>query len=147
MEEEHIQGEENTVAPGKRSATLQLSVPFHDCDPLFIVWHGRYFEYFEMARCALLAACALDIPQIRELGYRMVVSDARCRYNYPLSYGDQVEVRASFVATRPLLRIAYRVFNQTQSRISARGYTLLATTDAAGKLYRETPDAILERLR
>src|SRR5262245_13659309 len=24
---------------------VELKVPFHDCDPLFVVWHGRYFQY------------------------------------------------------------------------------------------------------
>jgi acyl-CoA thioester hydrolase len=129
-----------------KAATVTLKVPFHDCDPLFVVWHGRYLEYFELARTALLERHELDVPEIRALGYRMYVTDARCRYMFPLSYGDEVEVTASFTATRPLLRIAYDVRNLTRSRRSARGYTVLATTDAAGQLLPETPDAIFERL-
>jgi acyl-CoA thioester hydrolase len=129
-----------------RAAAVTLKVPFHDCDPLFVVWHGRYLEYFELARTALLERCRLDVPEIRALGFRMYVSDARCRYMFPLSYGDEVQVTASFTATRPLVRIAYDVRNLTRSRRSARGYTVLATTDAAGRLLPETPDAIFERL-
>ncbi len=135
------------MSGAERAARVTLKVPFHDCDPLFVVWHGRYLEYFELARTALLESRTLDVPQIRDLGFRMYVSDARCRYMYPLSYGDQVEVTASFTATRPLIRIAYDVRNLTKNRRSARGYTVLATTDAAGNLLHETPDVLVERLR
>lgn len=129
------------------SATVRLRVPFHDCDPLQVVWHGRYLEYFELARTELFVARGLDVQEFRELGYRMYVSEVRCRFTHPLSYGDEVEVKAHPTAVRPLLRIAYSVRNLTRQRPSARGHTVLAVTDAAGGLLHETPDAILERLR
>src|SRR5690606_38392848 len=119
--------------------TVQLDVPFHDCDPLFVVWHGRYLEYFEVARTALFRSVALDVPDIMRLGLRMYVTDARCRYMFPLAYGDVVRVRAAFTAATPLIRVAYEVTNVTKGRRSARGYTTLATTDGAGVLLPETP--------
>lgn len=129
------------------SATARLRVPFHDCDPLQVVWHGRYLEYFELARTQLFVSCGLDVPEFRALGLRMFVSDVRCRYTHPLGYGDEVEVTARPTAARPMLRIAYSVTNLSQNRRSARGYSVLAVTDAAGQLMHETPDAIVERLR
>ena len=126
--------------------SVQMTVPFHDCDPLAIVWHGRYFEYFELARTGLFAGFGLDVPDIRALGYRMYVVDVRCRYTHPLRYGDRVEVTARLKASRPLIRVVYTVRNLTQARASARGYCVLATTDPAGALFFETPDAIFDRL-
>jgi acyl-CoA thioester hydrolase len=126
-------------------AQVRLVVPFHDCDPLQVVWHGRYLEYFELARTELFASHGLDVPAFRDLGHRMYVSDVRCRYMYPLAYGEQVEVSAQVTLFRPLLRVAYSVRNLTKDRRSARGYTVLAVTDAHGQLLPETPDAILER--
>lgn len=125
---------------------VTTKVPFHDCDPLFVVWHGRYFEYFELARTELLANAVLDVPEIRELGFRMYVTDARCRYMFPMSYGDTVEISAQFTATRPLIRVAYEIRNVTHGRKSARGFTVLATTSASGQLLPETPDVIHARL-
>lgn len=121
-------------------------VPFHDCDPLFVVWHGRYFEYFELARTELLARAGLDVPQIRELGYRMYVTDARCRYMFPMSYGDEVEISAKVTEATPLLRVAYEIKNLTRGRKSARGFTVLATTSASGALLPETPRALVAML-
>jgi acyl-CoA thioester hydrolase len=128
------------------SKTTSFEVPFHHCDPLDVVWHGRYLEYFEVARQALFRELALDVPKIRELGFRMYVTDARCRYMFPLHYADAFEVTARVTETRPFIRIAYEVQNLTCGRKSARATTTLATTDALGKLIPETPDAILARL-
>ena len=36
-----------------RSHEIRLSVPFHDLDPMDVVWHGNYLKYFDMARFAL----------------------------------------------------------------------------------------------
>jgi acyl-CoA thioester hydrolase len=129
-----------------REVRVCLTVPFHDCDPLSVVWHGRYFEYFELARTELFASHGVDVPQIRDLGFRMYVADARCRYTFPLTYGDEVEVTAKATAWKPMLRIVYSVRNLTQSRRSARGFTALATTDITGRLLPETPGAIQARI-
>ena len=47
-----------TVAPlslksSPWSAEIALQIQFYDLDPMEIVWHGRYVEYLENARCAL----------------------------------------------------------------------------------------------
>lgn len=129
-----------------RAVSIDDEVPFHDCDPLFVVWHGRYFEYFEKARQALLRAFNLDIPDVRALGYRMYVTDARCRYVFPMSYGDKVRVTAWFTAFDPLLRVSYKIHNLTHDRKTARGYTVIASTDANGKLLTRIPDDVAARL-
>lgn len=128
-----------------KPVSVELKVPFHDCDPLFVVWHGRYFEYLEVARSALLASCELDVEHVRAMGYKMFIAEARCRYLFPLSYNDVVRISARFTATTPLIRISYQVVNVTRQRKSARAFTTLATTDFADNLL-ETPDDILARL-
>jgi acyl-CoA thioester hydrolase len=95
----------------------------------------------------LFAKYTLDVDHVREMNYRMYVTDARCRYLYPLTYNDRVRVTARFTATSPLLRVAYEVFNLTADRKSARAVTVMATTDVHGKLLTETPHDVLARLR
>ncbi len=126
--------------------TIELLIPFHDCDPLFVVWHGRYIEYMAQARTALMKSVGLDIPEVRAMGHRMYISDVRCRYTFPLTYGETVAIRARFVKTSPVLRVAYTLTNVTQGRRSARGYTDIATTDAHGNLLSTLPEDIASRL-
>ncbi|MEE9385375.1 MAG: acyl-CoA thioesterase [Nannocystaceae bacterium] len=128
------------------AATLDIEVPFHDCDPLFVVWHGRYFQYMQRAHSLLLRSHRLDVPDLLAMGYQMYVTDTRCRYMFPLSYGDTARITAWFTTLRPLLRVAYDIRNVTKSRRCARAHTVTATTDTHGHLIRDTPDALLKRL-
>jgi len=126
--------------------TIETRIAFHHCDPLGVAWHGRYFEWLEVARTALFASFVLDVPQIRDLGLRMYVVDARCRYMAPLVYGDTAVVTAWFGAVAPLIRVGYDIYNRESGRWSARATTVLATTTSDGALLPTTPDALLERL-
>src|SRR5690606_34986769 len=56
---------------------VRLVVPFHDCDPLFVAWHGRYLQYLEIARTALMKSRNLDVPDLIALRCRMFVTEAR----------------------------------------------------------------------
>jgi len=132
--------------PAKLTVRTVLQVPFHHCDPLAVVWHGHYFEYFEQARTALLDQFDLDLASLGTEGYRIFVTDGYCHYAYPLRYKDEFEVKATIVALTPLIRVAYRVTNLSAGRSCARGYTRLATTDADGNLLQQPPPSILSRL-
>lgn len=125
---------------------LVRKVAFHECDPLGVAWHGRYFEWLDCARTALFASVQLDVHQIRALGHRMYVVETRCRYMASLQYADDFRVIAWFSAVGPLIRVAFDIYNLGSGRWSARGVTSLATTDSNGQLLTATPDALLARL-
>ena len=38
----------------QKSFEVTIRVPFFDLDPMQIVWHGNYLNYFEIARAALI---------------------------------------------------------------------------------------------
>lgn len=128
------------------AVSTEFLIGLHHCDPLGVAWHGRYFEWLELARMALFRSRDLDVEQIRALGHRMYVVDARCRYMVPLGYGEVARVTAWFVAVQPLIRVAYDIYNPATERWSARATTVLATTAADGTLLPSTPDALLARL-
>jgi acyl-CoA thioester hydrolase len=125
---------------------VELEVPFHDVDGLHVVWHGHYYKYFEIARTALFRACQLDVPDMIELGYKMVVIDSQCRHVYPLRYGDKFRVSASFKEVEYRLHVHFELFNLTAQRRAAKGHTKLATLDAAGNLLLATPAPMLTRV-
>lgn len=127
-----------------RAVHRQL-IPFHDCDPLGIVWHGHYYKYLEIARTKLFAQHRLDVPDFIELGLKMVVIESRCRYAASLRYGDEVEVEAFFKDIEQRLHVAYIVKNLTTGRRSARAWTVLVAMRGDDMLL-ETPREIIDRL-
>lgn len=128
------------------AVTVDIEVAFHQCDPLAVAWHGRYFEFFEAARMKLMASVGLDVPQIRDLGHRMYVTEVKCRYMVPLSFGETARVTAWFGEVAPLIRVSYDILHVERGAWAARATTKLATTDALGNLLPSTPDALLQRL-
>jgi len=42
------------------SCDIRLTVPFHDLDPMNMVWHGNYLKYFDVARFALFDKCGIE---------------------------------------------------------------------------------------
>ena len=132
--------------PPEHAITVKFRAGLHQCDPLAVVWHGRYFEWLEQARTELFRSVDLAVPQLMALGVKMYVVDANCRYMTPLLYDHQLSVTAWFLAGSPLIRVAYDVHNLDTDRWAARATTVLASTDDTGKLHTTTPDGILERL-
>lgn len=128
------------------AVSVEFTVPFHHCDPLDVVWHGRYFEYFEEARTALMRSIDLDVPSIRNLGFKIFVVDSRCRWMRPLSYGDRARCTAWFKAPGPHVNIAFDLRNLTRETRAARATMVFATTDFDGNLMTSVPQAFLEKI-
>lgn len=128
------------------SVAVEFSVPFHDCDPLHVVWHGNYLRYLELARTALFQRRQLDVEDMRALEVMMFVSESRCRYLFPLHYNDRVRVRARFTQVEAILRVSFSVENLTHGRKSARAHTELALTDPSGNLLHALPEVVRTRI-
>ncbi len=135
-----------SLPPSESRASYEGVVPFHDCDPLGIVWHGNYYKYLEIARTILLKRHSLDVPDFIRLKFGLLVSESRCRHSAPLRYEDRFRVSAWLVDSDMRLRVAYEIENLTTARRAARAWTTLVTTDADGNMLWETPHEIQERL-
>ena len=125
----------------------QQRVPFHDCDPLGIVWHGHYYKYLEIARTDLFHQCRLDVADFRALGFGLLMIETRCRHAFPLTFGEELEVGARFKEIENRLLVSYEVRNLSRKRRSARAWTTLVVTTGAGEMLLETPHEIQSRIR
>lgn len=130
----------------EHAITVEFRAGLHQCDPLAVVWHGRYFEWLEQARTELFRSVRLSVPEMKALGVKMFVVDANCRYMAPLLYDHRLSVTAWFLSASPLIKVAYDVHNLDTNRWAARATTTLATTDGKANLHSTTPEGILERL-
>jgi acyl-CoA thioester hydrolase len=132
--------------------TVDLRVPFHDCDPLFVAWHGWYYKYFEIARCALFSAHRIDVPDMIPLKLGLYVIDSRARHVGTLRYGDDFRVAAWFTEWETRLGVAYEIQNLTTGKRAARGKTVLVTTRRAhhgagdDEMLFETPQVLVDRI-
>jgi acyl-CoA thioester hydrolase len=126
---------------------IELAPAFHDCDPMNVVWHGNYFKYFEIARCALLKRYDYDYPQMLESGYLWPVVDARVKYVRPLLFGQALRVRSRIVEWENRLKIEYEIVDAESGQVLTRAMTIQVAVDAASKeMLYQCPRVLWQRL-
>lgn len=112
-----------------------------------VVWHGNYFKYLEIARCALLQRHDYDYPQMQDSGYLWPVVDARVKYIRPLRYGQALRVAASIVEWENRLKIDYVVRDAGTEQVLTRAHTIQVAVDAAsGEMLYLCPPILWQRL-
>jgi acyl-CoA thioester hydrolase len=104
------------------SYDIQLKVPFHDLDPMQVVWHGNYFKYFDMARFGLFASVGIDL-----YGYlksrRMVfpITRTSIKHILPLRFDDIFICRAIVTEARYKIAMDFEIHHAGTGEICARG--------------------------
>jgi acyl-CoA thioester hydrolase len=133
--------------PGLRSAVIELQIPFHDLDPVNIVWHGNHAKYFEQARCALLETIDYNYDAMRASGYIWPVIDLHVRYIKPLHFKQRVRVQASLKEWEYRLKIDYLVSDVATGQRLAKGTSIQVAIEAASKeMCLLSPRVLFERL-
>jgi len=126
---------------------ITLSPAFHDCDPMQVVWHGNYFKYFEIARCALLQRHDYDYPQMQASGFLWPVVDARVKYIRPLRFQQALRVTARIVEWENRLKISYEIFDALSGERLTRAHTIqVAVAADSGEMQYLCPPILWQKL-
>ena len=92
------------------SCKIERQVAFYDLDPLQIVWHGNYFNYFEDARRALFAQRGIDFNEFaRRTGYSFPIIKTSTRHVCPLRYEDVFICKATLAEARTTLVVDFEI--------------------------------------
>lgn len=128
-------------------AEVELQIQFFDLDPMDIVWHGRYVQYLETARCALLEQIDYNYPQMKASGYAWPIIDLHLRYAAPAVFGQRIKVCATLVEWENRLKIDYVISDADSGRRLTRGSTVQVAVDiASGEMCFVSPPILLHKL-
>ena len=97
-------------------------VPFHDLDPLQIVWHGNYLKYFDTARFGLFKQAGLDLYQYfldRQLIFPVTRSSAK--HIVPLRYDDEFVCKATVTEAVYKIAMSFEIRLAVNGQICTRG--------------------------
>ena len=101
---------------------VELRVPFHDLDPLQIVWHGNYLKYFDIARFSLFENAGIDLYEYyQRTGYLFPVIKTSTKYVVPLKYGDVITCSATVLEARIKIVIDFVIRRVDSNEICAKG--------------------------
>ena len=109
---------------------IEFKVDFNDCDPMRIVWHGNYINYFERARCALLDKIGYNYIAMEESGYLFPVTEVKSKYMKSLRFGDICRARATLVEYENMIKINFELFNAKTGELTTKGTVSQICVDA-----------------
>lgn len=91
----------------------KVRVRFVETDPLGIVWHGNYIQYFEDGREAFGRHHGISYLNQKEYGYATPIVKSSSEHKLPLRYGDVATIKTIYVDSRAAKMVfRYEVFNQ-----------------------------------
>lgn len=125
----------------------EFTVAFNDCDPMGVVWNGKYFDYFELARAELLARMHLDYMSIFEKGYMLPLTKNKIKYIRSLRPGQKASVRIYVTEYEYLLKFKYEIINKETGEITTKGESCQMVTDANGESVGFVPAFITDAFK
>jgi len=105
-----------------RICEVTLTVPFHDLDPLQMVWHGNYLKYFDIARSALFVQGGVDLfDYFKTTNYLFPITKTSTKYISSLRYLDRFKSIAKVVEAQYKIVIDFEIRLVENNQIYARG--------------------------
>jgi len=130
------------------SASVDIEVPFHDCDPMQVVWHGNYARYLEVARCALLRKIDYDYLDMQDSGYVWPIVDMRTKFVGSALFAQMITVDAHLVEYESRLKIAYLISCKSTGKKLTKAHTVQVAVDLQTKeMQFVSPDILTTKLR
>ncbi len=108
-------------------------VRYRECDPMGIVYHTHYLDYFEVARTEALRALGLAYKDLEASGIIMPVIDLAVQFRQPARYDDELVIRTTFAGGVPRLRVRidYEVRRVDTPDVLVTGHVTLCFFDTA----------------
>jgi len=129
------------------SSTVRVRVPFFDLDPAGVAWHGRYFQYFELARCELLELVGYSYEQMMGSGILWPIADTSVRYLQPLVLNQDVLVTAYLREWEMRIVIDYRIEDEAGTLFTRASTTQVPVDADSLDLLFGSPDFFVENVQ
>jgi acyl-CoA thioester hydrolase len=105
-----------------KSCEIKLSVPFHDLDPLHMVWHGNYLKYFDMARSELFTGSGVDLFEyFKKTNYLFPITKTATKHIFSLRYRDEFICKATCVEAQYKIVIDFKIRLTQTNKLCAKG--------------------------
>lgn len=130
--------------PKEISYTSEIRVRFVETDPLGIVWHGNYIQYFEDGREAFGRHHGISYLDQKEYNYASPIIKSSSEHKLPLRYGDVATIKTIYKDTPAAKMIfEYEIFNP-KGELVCRGETVQVFVELGGELSLTIPQFFID---
>lgn len=121
------------------SFTSDVRVRFTECDPLGIVWHGNYIQYFEDGREAFGRHHGISYLDQKKHNFSTPIVKSSCEHKLPLRYGDVAKIKTTYVDSAAAKMVfKYEILNP-EGKVVCTGETVQVFVELFGELSLELP--------
>jgi len=133
---------------GAISASIDVTVAFHDIDIIGVMWHGHYLKYLETARWALMDQLDFGYDTMAASGYAWPIVEMHVKYLHAARMGERLNVRASLIEWENRITMNYLVTRTADRERVARAKSVQVAVDAKTlDLQFVTPEPLLARVK
>lgn len=101
---------------------VHLQVPFHDLDPLQMVWHGNYLKYFDITRSALFVQGGVDLfDYSKKTNCIFPITKTSTKFINSLRYLDEFKSIATVVEAQYKIVIDFEIRLIKGNQLCAKG--------------------------
>ena len=128
-------------------AESEITVEFFHVDPMCVVWHGNYINFFETGRRVLLEKIGYCYDDMEKSGYAFPVIEIQAKYSGSLKFRDRAIVKAVLLEYENRLKIKYEIRDAQTGVVMTRGHsTQMAFDTRAGESCFVCPPALIEKV-
>jgi len=108
------------------TSETQIRVRYAETDQMGVVYHGHYFQYFEVARAESIRYLDYTYADMEKDGVIMPVIDVQCKYLRPAAYDDLLTVRVVLkeLPVHHKIEFLHEVFNERKELLATGKVTL-----------------------
>lgn len=112
-------------------------VRYGDTDRMGYAYYANYLRWFEIGRSELFRALGLTYREIEEKGIFLPVSEAYCKYLFPVRYDDPLVIETTLdTAVKGAMKFDYRLLSEDLAQTFAEGYTKHPCVTSEGRVVR-----------
>ncbi len=118
----------------------EIRVRFVETDPLGIVWHGNYIQYFEDGREAFGRHHGISYLDQKEHNFSTPIVKSSSEHKLPLRYGDVATVKTIYVdSPAAKMMFKYEIYNP-KGQLVCTGETVQVFVELGGELSLTIPE-------
>ncbi len=130
----------------QETVDCEIRVRYAETDQMGIAYYSNYLVWFEVGRSEFCRMRDFSYVELEEKGYRLVVTEAYCKYRSAIRYDDVVVIRTRLKElNKRMLTFSYEVIRKGDGELAAWGESRHLCTDPTGKPKSLPPD-FLKRL-
>ena len=117
------------------SSSTEIRVRYEETDQMGVVYHAKYFNWFEVARIQLLDEIGIPYKELEKEGYFLPVLSCSAIFKHPAHFDDRLIIMLEIsLASLLRLKVAYEVWRK--DLMIATGTTEHAFISKDGKVIR-----------